>query len=440
MTSRDVPVSSLDARLASSPIVVSLALSLKLRLSSPEAEKMGKRKLRSCTGCGGRHGPPTGKNCAQSEEIKRREEGAAAAEPKLEAAAMLAESDEEVAEALGPDCGADGHETDEDVLDLTLSTDECALPGVLEGTDRPSSPAGSGAMGARFLRQQMSALQRDRKEFEKNVDIRMLHMENVLGRVAGVQQAQLQRLIDITTASAAKENQREDPKPKPEEEVRSEGAEKAGPLATPVQSTELKSVSLKDFSDITVPDSDLEWKEYHGFAAWHLENEKKKKNPFDHQAFVKKGEKVSSFEDLMLITFKTMSKLLEIKSDVKGVVSHGQFMSDKASKNVFVDEAFVDYDQDVRNRAGEAGPSAFGTVLQEEVFTHFCLENTKKHRALNKSTTKQAKGKSDKICLRYNDAGCVSKSCAYAHKCLSCEGWGHAKKNCGNADKKKEAK
>ena len=261
-------------------------------------------------------------------------------------------------------------------------------------------------------------------------------MENVLGRVAGVQQAQLQRLIDITTTKSSAT-----PESVPKVEVKTEVAEKVTPAAEPTAAAgEAKPFSLNDFSDITVPDSDLEWKEYHGFAAWHLENEKKKKNPFDHQAFIKKGDKVSTFEDLMLVTFKTMSKLLEIKSEIKGVVSHGQFMADKASKNVFVDEAFVSYDQDVRKRAGDSGPSAFGTALQEEVFTHFCLENTKKHRAQNKPLSKQTKGKSDKICLRYNDAGCVSKSCAYAHRCLSCDGWGHPKKSCSNAEKKKEGK
>ena len=29
---------------------------------------MGKRKLRSCTNCGRRHGPPTGKSCTRSED------------------------------------------------------------------------------------------------------------------------------------------------------------------------------------------------------------------------------------------------------------------------------------------------------------------------------------------------------------------------------------
>ena len=160
-------MTSRDARLLSLSTAVYLALSENFNLCPLNDKVMGKRKLRGCAGCGGRHGPPTGKKCTHAEEIKRKEVAAAAAGPKQEAAAMLADSDEEAAQASGPVCGAEGHETDEDLLDLTLSTDDCALPGATEDFGRPSSPAGSGAMGARFLRQQMSAMQRERQDFEK---------------------------------------------------------------------------------------------------------------------------------------------------------------------------------------------------------------------------------------------------------------------------------
>ena len=32
-----------------------------------------------------------------------------------------------------------------------------------------------------------------------------------------------------------------------------------------------------------------EWREYHGEAIWQKEKDKKRKNPFDHQAYVRKG-------------------------------------------------------------------------------------------------------------------------------------------------------
>ena len=343
---------------------------------------MGKRKLRSCANCGGRHGPPTGKNCTHLGKPERNEDEGATGGLKPEAAAMLGKSGQEADIAVEPDCGAVGPETDEDPLDFTFSTDEAQFSfgaACEEGLGRPRSPAGSGASGAMFLRQQIQAMNRERLEFEQRVDGRILHMENVLGKVAGVQQATLSRLVDMvkppieektgteTVSEAATETI--DTQPSPVKPTASAGAQK-----TP----EFFGFSLKDLSDTKVPDTEADWKDYHGFSAWHFENEKKKKNPFDHQAFIKKGEKITSFEDLMVVSLKTIIKLVDLKLDVKGMVNHCLFMADKASKNVFVNEAFVTYDEGVRMRAGEDGPSAFGKVLQEEVFTHFCLENTKK--------------------------------------------------------------
>ena len=357
---------------------------------------------------------------------------------------MLDRSEEEAAQAYG--AATDGQDTDEDLGDFTLSGEEGAAgAGGASGYDgeRPRSPAGSCARCATFLRQQMKMLQLERTSFEKRVEGRMVYMENLLGKVAGVQQAQLQRLIDLTTEQAKGA--------KPTPEMTTTTAESTTKTSVPASTrskvpTEPSAASgnyvfnLGDFSDTTVPESDEEWKSYHGFAAWHMENEKSKKNPFDHQAYVKKGEKIASVEDLMAITFKTLNKLVEKKADVKGLISHGLFMAEKAAKNVFVSEAFVAYDEGVRKRAGESGPSAFGQVLQEEVFTHFCYENTKKQRSLAKEKVKPARTKSDKVCLRYNDAGCTSKTCFYAHKCQTCDGYGHTKKNCGNTEKNKEGK
>ena len=50
---------------------------------------MGKRKLRSCGNCGGRHGPPTGKMCTRAEEafVEKSEEMVAGDSGRAEAAA-----------------------------------------------------------------------------------------------------------------------------------------------------------------------------------------------------------------------------------------------------------------------------------------------------------------------------------------------------------------
>ena len=101
----------------------------------------------------------------------------------------------------------------------------------------------------------------------------------------------------------------------------------AASRAASAQATPLTGFNPKDLSDLSVPESDEQWKDYHDYEAWHLENKRPMKNPFDHQAFVKKGEKISTYEDLMVVTFKTLSKALEMKCEVKGLVSHGLMMS-----------------------------------------------------------------------------------------------------------------
>ena len=286
-------------------------------------------------------------------------------------------------------------------------------------------------------------MRQERQEFESNVDSRIIYMENLLGKVAGVQQAQLERLVDLTTGAKSCDHTPSASGASSATSTVTVAADQkaldlsaSGPIPEPAKS----AFNFTNLSDSAVPESDEDWKNYHGLSAWHFENEKKKKNPFDHQAYLKKGEKIATFQDLMTTTFKTLGKLVEMGCELKGLISHGRFMAEKASKDVFIDEAFVSYDEGVRKRAGDSGPSAFGVVLQEEVFLHFCYENTKKQRNQAKLQGKGQKPKSDKICLRYNDGGCTSKSCGYAHKCQTCEGWGHSKRKCENANKKKEGK
>ena len=58
-----------------------------------------------------------------------------------------------------------------------------------------------------------------------------------------------------------------------------------------------------------------------------------------------------------------MQQLLNAKYAVSGMVKHGLTMAEKAAKKVFELEAFLLYDESVRDCAAEAGPVAFGQVL-----------------------------------------------------------------------------
>ena len=102
-------------------------------------------------------------------------------------------------------------------------------------------------------------------------------------------------------------------------------------------------------------------------------------------------------------------------------------------------EAFIKYDQAVRERAGQHGPSTFGQVNQKDVMRFFCYDNVDSQKAA-KSKGTATKKKGDRICLPYNsEAGCAFKNCNFGHRCIACEETGHPKKDC-KVLKKKDAK
>ena len=119
-------------------------------------------------------------------------------------------------------------------------------------------------------------------------------------------------------------------------------------------------------------------------------------------------------------------------------------MSEKAATNVYKVDAFVKYDEAVRDRAGQEGPSTFGVVNQEDVLRYFCFDNAEPQRqskataaASSKTSTKK---RLDKICLKYNNEnGCNLKACTFKHNCIACEEPGHPRKEC-KALKRKDVK
>ena len=183
-----------------------------------------------------------------------------------------------------------------------------------------------------------------------------------------------------------------------------------------------------------------EWTERDGIDLWRSTKEKKKRNPFEHGSYIRKGESVDSYEKLMVVTFRTMEQLQELNRDVKGLVKHGLAMSEKAATGVYKVDAFVRYDESVRERAGRQGPGTFGQVNHEDCLRFFCYDSVDKQKAKPSAGATSTKKRGDRTCLRYNgDTGCSFKNCSFAHRCIACEEVGHARKDC-KVLKKKEAK
>ena len=382
---------------------------------------MGKRKLRNCAKCGRRHGPPTGKNCSRSvEELSAKnelEEDSSELQPSGENGVRreTQTSDDE------RDSAVQGFGKEE------VKGKKIFNPGAFVDYDYRHTGEEEEWEERKF----MDASHADRNgrrwepptaappnnNFERSMSDRMNSMENMLGRVAGIQQCQLERLIHLAGHPVGKADKKEE---KTDECAKEEIAESTDSVGT--------------------DDEDYEWREYHGAEIWKKEKELKRRNPFDHKAYLLKGEKVDSFERLMSVTFRTVTQLLDPKSDVRGVVRHGRLMADKAYKKVYHLDAFTGYDEEVRERAARVGPSAFGKVVQEEVLTHFCYDNTIKAKQLSKPVAKQGRQRPEKTCHRFNDSVCYSKSCQYSHKCSSCGDGSHGKKDCKYQSSKMDRK
>ena len=214
-------------------------------------------------------------------------------------------------------------------------------------------------------------------------------------------------------------------------QMHTESLARAQPPPHPPQESSRAQAKKEDSSDSDTEPENEGWKESFGDGLWKNVKGKREKNPFEQSSYLKKGETVDSFERVMVVIFKTISQLIDANGEVKGVVRHGLAMAEKASKGVYKIEAFTKYDDSVRERAGAVGPGAFGTVDQEDTLRFFSYDNVERPKGWKQASagSSVSKKKSEKMCLKYNDQGCSSKTCMYAHRCAACEEVGHPVKS-----------
>lgn len=155
--------------------------------------------------------------------------------------------------------------------------------------------------------------------------------------------------------------------------------------------------------------------------------------------FREEESQVNSFEAIMVAVFRTISEIYEEGEDIGGILSHGQYMAEKAAANVYISDAFTGYDRYVRQIASKKGPHAFATVSELERSRYFNLENYREVRAFRARNKAQGNQKSKSAtCCHYNgEHGCFARSCQYVHRCSSCETVGHSARECksGKGDK-----
>ena len=101
--------------------------------------------------------------------------------------------------------------------------------------------------------------------------------------------------------------------------------------AAPPQESNRASATRRDESSESESEPETEeWKDSFGDELWKNVKGKREKNPFEQSSYLKKGETIDSFERVMIVTYKTIAQLLEANGDVKGVVRHGLTLAEKA--------------------------------------------------------------------------------------------------------------
>ena len=160
---------------------------------------------------------------------------------------------------------------------------------------------------------------------------------------------------------------------------------------------------------------------------------------FAQKRFLSKCVKAKLVEDVVFIGVETIEKVVNDKGDHAPLIRHVKYLAEKATNEMFEAQAYIKYNEVVRERAINKGVTQFSIIITDEVFSHFSLENTVKvpQKTENKarggrgSSKWGSSGKSETICICFNnyDIGCKGR-CNFVHQCYVCDSKDHGKKDC----------
>lgn len=159
---------------------------------------------------------------------------------------------------------------------------------------------------------------------------------------------------------------------------------------------------------------------------------KDKPRIFDQSNFLDRSIKVDGFEALMLLNIRVVKYLAEQGEDLVGLISHVELLCEKALTKVYRPSALIAYDQSVRGRASDKGPSAFGFVANVDVLRYFSFDSTVVATSSKPKTTVKSGGGEKKPCFTFNktEGGCKMQGCRYTHCCMYCRSTSHGASSC----------
>ena len=179
---------------------------------------------------------------------------------------------------------------------------------------------------------------------------------------------------------------------------------------------------------------------------------KKRKYTFDTSKYLKEGDKLLSYERLVLANACMALKLYKKKKDIKGFLQHVVLIAEKAETRVFARESLIRYDESVKEAAKEKGIKVFGRVDPATIMRHLCYDGTQVAVSSKRSgnsgfanyrpAVPSGNHSPNYACLKYNFAreGCRNgRNCRYKHICSACSSSGHVNNDCPNVDKSAQA-
>lgn len=122
-----------------------------------------------------------------------------------------------------------------------------------------------------------------------------------------------------------------------------------------------------------------------------------------------------SFKSVVLLQARTLQYAVEHGLNPIGIIHHLKFLATKAYAASYKPEAFIGYDERVRQKADREGISAFSDISHEDVLLHFCHKNVVFRKKSKKKSEGAKKKSGQKYCNNFNDAECSYKNCVFVH-------------------------
>ena len=181
--------------------------------------------------------------------------------------------------------------------------------------------------------------------------------------------------------------------------------------------------------------------------------DKRRKGKFDTSKYLRDGDKLNTYERLVLANLKMARKFYKKERDILGFLDHMILVAEKAEKRVLASEALIGYDESVKESAKENGLKVFKKVDPANIVKHLSYDGTQlavNSRRPNASRTTASRSSASGpnlnhnfACIKFNftQSGCkAGSSCRYKHICSACGGSGHSNGDCPNVDRATNSK